>query len=71
MGKGKDISLAGRIKPKKIKKCITLKNMAILNNHKPDVHFINFINNSVVFTLWKWVETSSTTSLFLIRTSSN
>ena len=39
-----------------------------INNHHPHVHFINN-NSSLVLTLWKWGETSSTTSLLLIRTS--
>ena len=38
-------------------------------NHHPHVHFIRN-NRSIVLTLWKWGETSSTTSLLLIRTSS-
>ena len=51
---------------KKILKCMTLNN---INNHPPHVHFIN-TNSLFVLTLWKWGETSSTSSLPLIRTSS-
>ena len=40
-----------------------------INSHPLDVHFINN-NSSLVLTLWKRGETSSTTSLPLIRTSS-
>ena len=47
-------------------KCMTLIN---INNHHPHVRFINN-NSSLVLTLWKRGETSSTTSLLLIRTSS-
>ena len=46
-------------------------NMKNINNHHPRAHFIINNNSSLVFTLWKWGETSSTTSLLLIRTSSN
>ena len=50
--------------------CMTSNIIANVNNHHPHVHFI--INNgSLDLTLWKWGETSSTTSLLLIRTSSN
>ena len=49
---------------------MTLNNIANINNHPPDVHFINSNNSSLVLTLWKGGETSSTTSLLLIRTSS-
>ena len=45
--------------------------MENINIHHPRVHFINNINGSLVFTLWKRGETSSTNSLLLIRTSSN
>ena len=44
---------------------MTLNN---INNHHPHVHSINN-NSSLVFTLWKRGETSSTASLLLIRTS--
>ena len=40
-----------------------------INNHHIHVHLIDN-NSSLVLTLWKWGETSSTTSLLLIRTSS-
>ena len=46
-------------------------NMESIINHHPRAHFININDGSLVFTLWKWGETSSTTSLLLIRTSSN
>ena len=46
-------------------------NMENKKNHHPQAHFIIFSNDSLVFTLWKWGETSSTTSFLLIRTSSN
>ena len=46
-------------------------NIENMNNHHPRAHFINISNGSLVFTLWKLGETSSTTSLLLIRTSSN
>ena len=39
-----------------------------INNHHSRVHFINN-NISLVLTLWKRGEISSTTSLLLIRTS--
>ena len=45
--------------------------MKNINNHHPRAHFIIIDNNSLAFTLWKWGEISSTTSLLLIRTSSN
>ena len=45
---------------------MTLKN---INNHHPHTHLINN-NSSLVLTLWKGGETSSTTSLLLIHTSS-
>ena len=56
MGKRKNISLVGKVKyNKKIKntECMTLNNMANINNHHPRVHFINNNNGSLVFTLWK------------------
>ena len=46
-------------------------NMKNKNDHHPRGHFIIISNGSLVFTLWKSGETSSTTSLLLIRTSSN
>ena len=46
-------------------------NMKKINNYHPRAHFIIIYNSSSDFTLWKWGETSSTTSLILIRTSSN
>ena len=46
-------------------------NMESINNHHPRAHFININNSSLVFTLWKWGETSGTTTLFLIRISIN
>ena len=45
--------------------------MENIKNHHPRAHFIIISNGSLVFTLWKWGATSSTTSLLLIRTSSN
>ena len=45
---------------------MTLNN---INNHHLHIHLINN-NSSLVLTLWKRGETSSTTSLLLIRTSS-
>ena len=45
-----------------------LNNMENRNNHQPRVHYINNKNGSLVFTLWKWGETGSSTSLLLIRT---
>ena len=50
---------------------MTLNNMVKINNHHPRVHFINNKNGSLVFALWNRGETSSTTSLLLIRTSIN
>ena len=50
---------------------MALNNMESMKNHHPRVHFIINDNGSLVFTPWKWGETSSTTSLLLIRTSSN
>ena len=48
---------------------MTSNNIANINNHHPQVHFIN--NNSSLFlSLWKLGETSSTTSLLFIRMSS-
>ena len=49
--------------------CMTLNNIANIKNHPPHVHFINNNKISLVLTLWKGGETSSTTSLLLIRTS--
>ena len=49
---------------------MTLNNIVNINNHHPHAHFINNKNSSLVLTLWKRGETSSTTSFFLIRTSS-
>ena len=49
----------------------TVKNMENIIIHQPRAHFINNINVSLVSTPWKLGETSSTTSLLLIRTSSN
>ena len=51
-------------------KFMTFIKIAHMNNHLPPVHFINNSKSSLVLTLWKSGETSSTTSLFLIRTSS-
>ena len=45
-----------------------MENMKI---HHPRAYFILISNGSLVFTLWKWRASSSTTSLLLIRTSSN
>ena len=45
----------------------TVDNMENINNHHPCAHFIIFSNGSLVFTVWKRAETSSTTSLLLIR----
>ena len=45
--------------------------MKIINNHHPRAHFIVFNSSLLVFTFWKGGETSSTTSLLLIRPSSN
>ena len=50
------------------------KNVDIMKNiniHRPRAHLVIISNGSLVFTLWKWGETISTTSLLLIRTSSN
>ena len=47
---------------------IILNNVANIKNHHPHVHSIN-IDSSLFLTLCKWGETSSTTSLLLIRTS--
>ena len=41
------------------------------NSPHPHAHFIIISNGSLVFTPWKCGETSSTTSLLLLRTSSN
>ena len=49
---------------------MTLNIIANINNHHLQVHFINDNNSSLVLTLWKRGETSSTTSFFLIRSSS-
>ena len=49
---------------------MTLNNIANINNHHPHVHFNENIKNSLVSTHCKWRETSSTTSLLHIRTSS-
>ena len=46
-------------------------NMKNINNHHLGALFIIIINSSIVFTLWKSGETSNTTSLLLILTSSN
>ena len=46
-------------------------NMKNINNHHPRAHFIIISSIPLVFTLWKWGETSSTISLLLICTSSN
>ena len=46
-------------------------NMEIINIHHSRSHFIIISNSSIIFTLWKLGETSSTTSLFLFLTSSN
>ena len=43
--------------------------MKNINNHHPRARFININSSSLVFTLWKEGETSSTTSLLLIRPS--
>ena len=48
-----------------------VENMKNKNIHQLLAHFIININGSLVFTLWKWGESRSTTSLFLIRTSSS
>ena len=48
---------------------MTLNNIANKKNHLPQVHFVKN-NSSLVLNFWKWGETSSTTSLLLIRTSS-
>ena len=48
-----------------------LTNMKDINIHHLRAHVITINNSSLVFTLWKGGETSSTTSLFVIRTSSN
>ena len=45
---------------------MTLNN---INNHHPHLHLIND-NSSLALTPWKRGETSSTTGLLLIRTSS-
>ena len=45
-------------------------NMKNINIHHPRAHFIIINCSSLVFTLWKWGEISSTTSL-LIRPSGN
>ena len=52
-GKRKNLSLVGKngVKIKNIE-CMTLNNIANMNNHHPHVHFINK-NSSVVLTLWK------------------
>ena len=44
-------------------------NLENKNNYHPRAHFINNKNASLILILWKWGETSSTTSLLLIRTS--
>ena len=70
-GKGKIIPYLGKKKQNnKNMECMTLNNMANIHDHHPQAHFINNNNGSLVLTLWKWRETSSTTSLLLIRTSS-
>ena len=68
--KRKIISLFGKngVKIKNIES-MTLDNIANIIIHHPHVLFINN-NSSLVLTFWKWRETSSTTSLLLIRTSS-
>ena len=48
-----------------------VNNMEKIDIHRPRAHFIIISNGSLVFTHSKWGETSSTTSLLLIRTSSN
>ena len=48
-----------------------VERMKNINIHHPRAHFIVISNSSLVFTLWKWEETSSTTKLHLIRKSSN
>ena len=48
-----------------------MDNMENINNHYPRAHFMIISNGPLVFTLWKWGETSSATSLLLIRTSRN
>ena len=73
-GKEENISVVVKISEIKKTECMTLDNMANINNHHSRVHFINDKNNnnsSLVFALWKCGDTSSTTSLLLIRTSSN
>ena len=47
------------------------KTMENTNIYQPRAHFIIIYNSSSVFTLWKVGETSSTTSLLLIRASSD
>ena len=69
--KGKIFPQLGKMKQKnKNMECMTLNNMANMHDHHPHAHFININNGSLVLNLWKWGETSSTTSLLLIRTSS-
>ena len=71
MGKGKKCFLSWENEMNiKNTDCMTLNNIANINNHHPHVQFNNN-NGSLVLTLWKRGETSSTTSLLLIRTSSN
>ena len=69
MEKGKGISLA----KKKLKKykMHDLTNMKTINIHHPCAKFIINNNSSLVFTVWKWGENDSTTSLLLIDTSNN
>ena len=37
-------------------------NIENINNHQPHAHFIIISNGSLVFNLWNWGETSSTTN---------
>ena len=71
-GKKKNISLVRKMKWKYKMHFKKEKNMKNLKNYHPRAHFffINY-NNSSVFTFCKWGETSSTTILLLIRTSSD
>ena len=45
--------------------------MKKIQNHHPRAHFVNNNNGSLVFTPWELGVTISTTSILLIRTSSN
>ena len=71
MEKRKNISLVRKIEVKKVHYFMYANTTKKVKTYHPRAVFIIFYNSSTVFTLWKWGETSSTTSLLLIRTSSD